>query len=140
MSNAEMIFTAAVFFSGWILTRGANLQKHAAKRDPSATSCFGGLISLEYLSAGGRNSGLLVSGFWGLARHLNYLGEIIQAIALSIPAGRGSWVPWLYPLYYVGLFVGRMIDDDQLCAAKYGKETWDGYKQSVPHWIIPYII
>ena len=30
-------------------------------------------------------SKILCSGFWGLARHINYFGEIVQAIALALP-------------------------------------------------------
>ena len=32
-----------------------------------------------------RNETTLCSGFWGVARHLNYFGEIVQATALAIP-------------------------------------------------------
>ena len=51
---------------------------------------------------------ILVSGWWGLARHVNYLGEILQAVALSVPGvvvghGVGRWVPLLSARREVGL-------------------------------------
>ena len=56
---------------------------------------------------------VLVSGFWGLSRHINYLGEFLMASALTLSLGHpGVLGPWLYPLYYLGLLVPRQIDDD----------------------------
>ena len=81
-----------------------------------------------------------MSGWWGLARHVNYLGEVTQGIALALPGylATGSLVPWLYPLYYVLLFVGRQIDDDLACAAKYGA-AWESYCSMVPYRILPFV-
>ncbi|MFI5210009.1 MAG: hypothetical protein ACHQ2E_06150 [Gemmatimonadales bacterium] len=80
---------------------------------------------------------LLCSGFWGLARHINYLGELGMAVGLTLALGRplDPW-PWLYPLYYVALLVPRQADDDRRCRAKYGA-LWDEYCRRVPHRIIP---
>ncbi len=36
---------------------------------------------------------LLYSGWWGLARHINYLGDIILGIAYSLPCyGQGNYL------------------------------------------------
>ena len=69
----------------------------------------------------GSNGRLLCSGWWGLSRHINYFGEIMQGVALALPGyvTTGSLVPWLYPLYYVALFVPRQIEDDEACELKY---------------------
>ena len=34
---------------------------------------------------------LLVSGWWGLCRHPNYLGDLIMALAWSLPCGKLKW-------------------------------------------------
>jgi steroid 5-alpha reductase family enzyme len=39
----------------------------------------------KFLQKSLHNTKILVSGFWSIARHLNYFGEIVQSIALSIP-------------------------------------------------------
>jgi delta14-sterol reductase len=123
----------AMFFGGWALSRGANLQKWKFKIDPSAR--LFGLIAPEAVEGGGKR--LLCSGFWRLSRHINYLGEILMAAALAIVLGYpGAIGPWLYPLYYVALLVPRQLDDDRRCAAKYGA-LWDEYCRRVRYRIVP---
>ena len=124
---------ALVFFAGWVLSRGANLQKFLFKTRPEA-KLFGVLAPESIGDGSGR---LLCSGFWRLSRHINYLGEILMAIALVLALGRplDPW-PWLYPLYYVALLLPRQADDDKRCAQKYGA-LWKEYCRRVPYRIIP---
>ena len=130
---ALLALYALLFFGGWALARGANLQKFWFKRDPTAKA-FG---RLEPRAISGDGKHVLAGGFWGLSRHINYLGEILMATALTLCLGYpGSFVPWLYPLYYVALLVPRQIDDDRRCAEKYGR-LWDEYRRRVPSRIIP---
>lgn len=127
------VLAALCFFGGWVLARGANMQKFTFKRDPSRV--FLGFLKPEVVSDGERS--LLCSGFWGLSRHINYLGEILMASGLALALGYpGSPWPWLYPLYYVALLFPRERDDDRRCAAKYG-ELWVRYCNRVPRRIIP---
>jgi hypothetical protein len=122
----------ALFFCGWVLARGANLQKFFFKRDP-AKKAFG---VLEPVAIDGK---VLASGFWGLSRHINYLGELCMASALALSLGYPlSPGPWLYPLYYLVLLVPRQHDDDKRCARKYGA-TWAEYCRRVPYRIIPFV-
>lgn len=124
---------AGLFFAGWALARGANLQKFWFKTAPGRVAF--GVLRPEAIEAGGRR--VLVSGFWGLSRHINYLGEIVMATALTLCLGYpGEWAPWLYPLYYVALLVPRQIDDDRRCAAKYGA-LWEEYRRRVRWRIVP---
>ncbi|HUM10002.1 MAG TPA: DUF1295 domain-containing protein [Myxococcaceae bacterium] len=123
---------AALFFGGWALARGANLQKYWFKRDPSRKAF--GVIAPEALE--GR---VLVSGFWGLSRHINYLGELLMSSALTLSLGHPEVLgPWLYPLYYVALLVPRQLDDDRRCGEKYGP-LWKTYRQRVRWRIVPFI-
>ena len=127
---------ALLFFTGWVLSRGANLQKYWFKRDPTKKAF--GLLTPEALTAPDGKR-VLVSGFWGLSRHINYLGELLMATALALSLGvPAAWGPWLYPLYYVALLVPRQLDDDKRCAAKYGP-LWDEYRRRVPRRIIPFV-
>ena len=80
---------------------------------------------------------LLVSGYWGASRHINYLGEIIQACAIAIAAGYPLvWGVWLYPVYYIALLFTRAHDDGIICKDKYGA-LWDEYTSKVKYKIIP---
>ena len=125
---------AAVFGVGWILTRGANMQKHALKIGASS------FLGMELQTVPGSDGRLLCNGWWALSRHVNYLGEIIQAVALALPGwlATNSLLPWAYPVYYVALFIPREMDDDLVCGLKYGK-VWQKYKAMVPYAIVPFI-
>lgn len=128
-----LVLAALVFFAGWSLARGANMQKFHFKLDPERT--FLGRFRPESISDGERR--VLCSGFWGVSRHVNYLGEILMATGLALSLGYPALIaPWLYPLYYVLLLVPRERDDDRRCAARYGA-LWDEYRRRVPWRIVP---
>jgi len=128
-----LVADALVFFAGWGLSRGANLQKFLFKTRPD-TKLLGFLAPVAVSDGSHR---LLCSGFWRLSRHVNYLGEILMAIGLTLALGwpLDPW-PWLYPAYYVALLFPRQADDDKRCAAKYGA-LWTEYCRRVPYRIIP---
>lgn len=129
-----LVAYVVLFFTGWGLSRGANLQKYYFKKNPKQS--FLGIIPQTITD---RNNTLLVNGFWGLSRHVNYLGEILMATGIILCTGHPLLIaPWLYPLYYVALLFTRQQDDDKRCALKYGP-LWEAYKQKVPYRIIPYL-
>ena len=121
-----------LFLVGWTFARGANLQKFHFKNDPEKV--FLGMEP-ESIEGGGRR--LLVSGLWGWARHLNYLGELLMASGIALATGAAGlpWA-WLYPVYYVLLLFPRQRDDDRRCREKYGA-LWEEYERRVPWRIIP---
>ena len=126
---------AIVFFVGWSLSRGANMQKYTFKRDPAAA--YLGFLRPSVITDG--NKALLANGFWGISRHVNYLGEILMAVGLALVLGYpGVWEVWLYPLFYVLLLFPRERADERRCAAKYG-ELWAEYERRVPKRIIPWV-
>jgi delta14-sterol reductase len=125
------VVAIATFSCGWVLSRGANLQKWLFKTKPEAK--LFGLIEARTLDDGERR--ILASGFWGIARHLNYLGEVLMASGLALALWPASG-PWSYPLYYMLLLIPRERDDDRRCAEKYGA-LWDRYRAAVPWRIVP---
>ena len=150
LSLTAALAIVLLFFLGWGLTRGANLQKflHKLKLDePSpgppahkVAELLVGWASSPCETVPGSEGRLLCSGWWALSRHVNYCGEILQAVALALPgwmvSGCSSFTPWLYPLYYVLLFVPRQAEDDEACAVKYGV-AWARYCAAVPFKIFP---
>ena len=95
-------------------------------------------IFATYTTADGveRQNLLLVSGWWGVARHFHYLPEILLAIAWTLPVGFHRALPWFYVLYLTILLVHRSLRDDDRCARKYGG-AWTEYRRRVPWRILP---
>jgi len=96
------------------------------------------LIRAEYTTGDGqrRESLLLVSGWWGVARHFHYVPEILLSLAWALPAGFGFALPYFYVVYLTILLVDRSGRDDLRCRQKYGA-YWETYCQRVPSKIIP---
>ncbi|XP_022447221.1 delta(14)-sterol reductase TM7SF2 isoform X2 [Delphinapterus leucas] len=118
---------------GYYIFRGANSQKNAFRKNPSDPR----VADLETIStATGRR--LLVSGWWGMVRHPNYLGDLIMALAWSLPCGVSHLLPYFYLLYFTALLVHREARDEQQCLRKYGL-AWHAYCRRVPYRIVPYI-
>uniref|UniRef100_A0A2K6GGS1 Delta(14)-sterol reductase TM7SF2 n=1 Tax=Propithecus coquereli TaxID=379532 RepID=A0A2K6GGS1_PROCO len=81
---------------------------------------------------------LLVSGWWGIVRHPNYLGDLIMALAWSLPCGVSHLLPYFYLLYFTALLVHREARDERQCLQKYGL-AWHEYCRRVPYRIVPYV-
>jgi len=97
-------------------------------------------IGVEYKNHAGKvkKSKLLISGFWGIARHTNYVFELMLALSWSLPGlGQGIWT-FMYFIFLLVLLVHRTLRDEEKCAAKYG-DGWKKYCQQVPYRMIPYV-
>ncbi|CAG7905822.1 unnamed protein product, partial [Brassica rapa] len=116
--------------SWYMVFRGANKQKHIFKKNPK-TPIWG----KPPVVVGGK---LLASGYWGIARHCNYLGDLMLALSFSLPCGISSPVPYFYPIYLLILLIWRERRDEERCAEKY-KEIWAEYLRLVPYRILPYV-
>lgn len=130
ISISAAVGLVALFLVGFWMFRGANQQKHRFKQQPNVTIWGKPAETLD-----GR---LLVSGFWGLGRHLNYTGEICVYLAFTLTVGFESWIPYLLPLWLIGLLLHRSRRDDQRCRNKYG-ELWVRYTERVRYSMLPYV-
>ena len=118
---------------GYTIFRGSNSQKDAFRTNPSHPS----VAHLRTLSTStGRK--LIVSGWWGASRHINYFGDWLLAWSWCLPCGFGSPVPFFYVAYFGALLLHRDRRDGAACAVKYGKD-WDAYCKLVPWRIVPYV-
>ncbi len=131
-----LIGTGLLLVFGWSISRGGNLQKYWFKRWPDRK--FLGIIEPEYIQAGDRK--ILCSGFWGAARHFNYMGEGFACFAIGLSFGHFTnlWA-WTYFIFIVSLFTWRQWDDEAHCAEKYGEEKWAEYKARVKYRICPWV-
>jgi protein-S-isoprenylcysteine O-methyltransferase Ste14 len=123
----------AVQAAGYAIFRGANGVKNAFRRNPNDPA----VAHLRTLPTA-RGTRLIVSGWWGAARHINYLGDWLMGLAWCLPCGFGSVVPYFYCAYFGALLVHRERRDEAACRAKYGAD-WDRYVKLVPWRIVPYV-
>ena len=126
----QIALLTALYATGFVLFRGANQQKHQFKEDPRRP-----IWGRTPEALGGR---LLVSGFWGIGRKLNYTGELCVYVAWSATTGLHSVVPYLLPLWLAVLFPHRAWRDDQRCRAKYGA-LWEEYCRRARFRMIPFL-
>lgn len=124
----------ALNMAGYFLFRRVNSQKDRFRRDPTRP-IWGKAPS--YIETE-RGTLLLTSGYWGKARHLNYLGDLMMALAWCLPCGFDHLLPYFYFVYFTWLLIHRERRDDRMCHAKYGV-AWEEYRRRVPWRIIPYV-
>lgn len=130
MSYLEVIAIVILFSAGFAIFRGANSQKHQFKTHPEAL-----IWGKPPILVGGK---LLASGFWGMARHMNYTGDLLIALSLCLPCGRSSSLAYFYFIYLLLLTVHREKRDDERCSRKY-KSVWDEYCLHVPYHMVPFV-
>jgi delta14-sterol reductase/lamin-B receptor len=118
--------------AGYFIFRSANNQKHRFRQAPER-AIWGKPAVYVKTSSG---SLLLISGWWGLARHTNYLGDLLMALAWCLPCGFSSPLPYFYFIYMTVLLLHRERRDHDICARRYGKD-WDLYCEKVRYRIIP---
>jgi len=85
-----------------------------------------------------KTSLLLASGFWGVARHFQYLFELIAAWSwcfLANPLVNGV-LPLFYAAFLTYLLIDRAKRDSTKCLLKYGK-YYEDYCELVPYKILP---
>ncbi len=124
---------------------GANYQADAQRQRVRATggetTVWGKppvLIPARWTTDEGeeRETILLASGWWGVARHAHYVPELLLAAAWTLPAGFTHFLPWFYWVFLFILLMDRARRDEKKCAAKYG-EAWQEYTRRVPYRVLP---
>lgn len=116
---------------GYLSFRLSNLEKNNFRRDPNHPS----VSHLSYIETQS-GSKLLVSGWWGTARHINYTSDWTMAVSWCLPCGFSHVLPYYYAIYFAILLVHRELRDEHNCRKKYGKD-WDRYCELVPYRFFP---
>ncbi len=117
---------------GYVIFRQCNIQKHHFRRNPE-TKIWG--KPPEFIETK-RGTKLLTSGWWGVASHANYLGDLMMSLAMGLTVGGNTLFGYGYFLAFVILLVHRDYRDDKHCAAKYG-DDWKAYRAKVRWHIVP---
>ena len=151
-----VLLILAVQGTGYYIFRASNSEKNRFRTDPKDPA----VKHLKYIqtSAGSR---LITSGWWGTARHINYLGDFVMSWAYCLPTlaagykltpsvqypgtrlvsteGMKGWaipITYFYLVYFAVLLVHRERRDEEKCRRKYGKD-WEKYCEQVKWRIIP---
>lgn len=130
MAWSGLVSLALLHGVGLWIFRGANAQKDRFKRDRNTRIWGQPAQTLD-----GR---LLVSGWWGLGRKINYTGEIMVYFSFALCTGFRSVVPFLLPLWLCVLLPHRAWRDEKRCRAKYG-ELWERYCAKARFRMIPFL-
>lgn len=155
---AKVALIMSIQLLGYYIFRSSNGEKNKFRTNPNHPD----VKHLEYIETA-RGTRLLTSGWWGTARHINYLGDWIMSWAYCLPtwlsgyvvhnsiltgqkivsqgpngemAGRGTPITYFYMLYFAVLLIHRERRDDAHCRAKYG-DDWNRYCQKVRWRILP---
>lgn len=144
--SATAIFvvgTAAVYFNFQADIQRQRFRETSGKelvwgKKPIAIEAEYSVINATTGKTEKHTSLLLASGWWGVARHAQYLFELTAAWSWGILAGVHTHgiLPLFYPTFLTILLIHRAIRDEEKCQAKYGA-AFTKYKQMVPYNILP---
>ena len=120
---------------GFTIFRGANGEKDQFRRDPTHPS-VAHIRTLETK----RGRKLMITGWWGMARKINYTGDWLMGLAWCMTTGFQTPLTYFYAIYFFILLVHRAMRDDEACTRKYGADDWARYKAAVPYIFVPGVI
>ena len=78
---------SAIFVLGIYIFKAANNQKHTFRTQPNHPA----VAKPSYMQTK-RGTRLLTTGWWGIARHINYFGDWLQALPFSLPTGLAGYM------------------------------------------------
>lgn len=140
---SQLYFWAVLGFGliGFYIFASSNNQKDRFRKESTPSPIWGEVpryIPCRYMTQDGaiRESRLLTSGWWGLARHTNYTGDLILSLTYSLACGTTYLFPYFYFIFLAILLVHRCIRDEDRCQNKYD-DYWKQYCKEVPYRLVP---
>ncbi|KAF7354424.1 Glycosyltransferase family 2 protein [Mycena venus] len=111
LGPVHMMMILGFNFMGYWIFREANAEKNDYRngRNPK---------NLKFMTTES-GSKLLTSGWWGRSRHPNYFGDLLMALAWSLPTGVSTPLTYFYVLSFLVLLEHRQRRDDEACKKKY---------------------
>merc|ERR1719184_718667 len=120
---------------GYLIYRASENQRCELAKNPTNPN----LVHLKTLETN-TNRKLIVSGWWSLVRHPNYLGELLIQWSWVLPAvgslGVTDLVPYYLPVVTTLMLMVRCTQINQRNKRKYGN-AWTSYSERVRSNIIP---
>lgn len=98
-----------VFALGVSIFRAANSQKNLFRKNPNDPA----FAKMTYIQTK-RGTRLLTSGWWGMARHINYFGDWLQSLPFCLPTGIAGYLLVPAGSSLAGVGVKTMLDGRQV--------------------------
>lgn len=145
VNMSPLFFTAVLGLGlfGYYIFRTVNNQKDLCRKTQGKCLIWGKpavFITASYKSSDNTDhkSLLLCSGFWGISRHFNYVGDLCMSLSFCLTCGFDHLLPYFYIVFMTILLLHRIERDHERCRVKYGK-YWDEYCSLVPYKLMKYI-
>ncbi len=141
LNNIYASFVLLLGLLGYAIFRSSNNQRYRFREQQGKMTIWGkeaqGIPCFYTTSDSKTHSNIfLVSGWWGISRHMNYMGDLILSLSYCLACGFHSIVPYFYFFYLSILLIHRCYRDEHRCNHKYG-ESWIEYCKKVPYRLIP---
>ncbi|KAI0480065.1 ERG4/ERG24 ergosterol biosynthesis protein [Xylariaceae sp. FL0804] len=112
-----LVAVSAVLLAGFSIFRLSNSQKNTFRTNPDDPR----VAHLTYIETR-TGSRLMTSGWWGVARHINYLGDWIQSWPYSLPTGLAGYAILTAGTQAEGAV--HMLDGREIVAAGTAARGW----------------
>ncbi|KAK9881915.1 hypothetical protein WA026_018109 [Henosepilachna vigintioctopunctata] len=129
LADWQLVLVSMVYCVGYMLYRLSNNQKDAFRRNPYGP----GISNLESISTS-QGKKLLSSGYWGLVRQPNILGDILMHVALILFSYNVP--PLIGIIAIILMLIERSVISQTACKSKYGG-AWEKYCQKVRYVLVP---
>ena len=129
-----LVLCTALHLIGYTIFRGANSEKDTYRKNPRDSK-------VAYLKVMKTSTGrsLIISGYWGLCRHPNYVGDWIMTTAWCALTGSNVLITYFQSIYFAILLIHRQLRDEHQMKIKYGEDDWKAFCNHVPYRLIPYV-
>lgn len=134
LSNGYLLLCIAMHLLGYLIFRGANTEKDRFRKNPKDPR----VAHLEVMKTSAGKS-LIVSGYWGICRHPNYVGDWMMTTSWSALTGTSAILPYFQSVYFAILLIHRQLRDEHQMELKYGETDWKRFCSIVKYRLIPKI-
>ncbi|KAG5494788.1 hypothetical protein JIQ42_02403 [Leishmania sp. Namibia] len=134
LSPLHLGLCASLSVAGFLIFRGANTEKNRFRSNPQDPR----VQHLRVMKTS-KGKSLIISGYWGICRHPNYVGDWLMALGWAAFSGTAELLPYFHPVYFGFLLLHRQLRDEQQMLEKYGKEDWGAFCSVVQYRLFPYI-
>ncbi|KAG5496293.1 hypothetical protein JKF63_02594 [Porcisia hertigi] len=134
LSPMHVCLCLCLSLAGYLIFRGANTEKNRFRNNPLDPR----VQHLRVMKTS-KGKSLIISGYWGICRHPNYVGDWLMALSWAAFSGSAELLPYFHPIYFGLLLMHRQLRDEQHMQLKYGREDWSAFCRLVKYRLFPYI-